>query len=224
MSRHCYLATYRPLIRSRFGREASERHGLLPFIDGSCRREPDFESPFPSITATCRGANFAPRLKADDLVLYMTVRGRYLGDHEPGWRLVAVLRMIERFESHMAAAEWYRARGCALPSNCIVPENPPKPFHLTNGNPPKEVKLRVVCERNPEAAVRLWDATYRKRITDSPMFLACKAEFLELRSPPQVHKSDLLDIFGRVPSTLNPPRILCNQLDRLLTSVRSRCV
>jgi hypothetical protein len=80
----CFLATYRPLVRSLAGRQAIQEYSLPPFIDGSCRREPDFESPFPSITATCRGGNFAPRLREGDRVAYLTVRGRYHGDRESG--------------------------------------------------------------------------------------------------------------------------------------------
>lgn len=88
----CFLATYRPLVRALAGRQAIQEYSLPPFIDGSCRREPNFESPFPSITATCRGGNFAPRLRERDRIAYLTVRGRYLVDTESGWRLVAVLR------------------------------------------------------------------------------------------------------------------------------------
>ncbi len=144
----CFLATYRPLVRTASGRQAIQEHDLLPFIDGSCRREPDFESPFPSITATCRGRNFAPRLRIGDRVAYLTVRGRYLCDRQSGWRLVAVLRVVQRFASHTEAAAWYQRQGRPLPSNCIVEGNPPKPLELTNGDPPKEVKERG--EHDPE--------------------------------------------------------------------------
>jgi len=187
VSKHCYLATYHPLTKRRSGREAVVRHALPGFIDGSCRREPDFESAFPSITATCRGANFAPRLHVGDRVAYLTVRGKYPGDTMPGWRLVAVLRVVERFESHEAAAEWYQTRGLALPSNCMVPGNPPKPFHLTNGNPPDEVKSRVAVEAHPEAAVRLWDKIYEGRILITtvapPLLLGPEVEIVPFHVP-----------------------------------------
>src|SRR6266446_771339 len=118
MAERCFLATYRPLVKSLAGREAIRRHALSPFIDGSCRREPDFESRFPSITAACRGRNFAPRLQIGDRIAYLTVRGKYLSDHESGWRLVAVLKVIQRFPSHVTAASWYAGNKQALPSNC----------------------------------------------------------------------------------------------------------
>ena len=41
MDGRCFLATFRPLIHSPGGRDAARRYGLPPFIDGSCRREPD---------------------------------------------------------------------------------------------------------------------------------------------------------------------------------------
>ena len=79
MDGRCFLATFRPLIHSPGGRDAARRYGLPPFIDGSCRREPDLESPFPSITATCRAGKFAPRLVVGDRVAYLTVKGQELG-------------------------------------------------------------------------------------------------------------------------------------------------
>jgi hypothetical protein len=95
-----YLVTCRPLIATRHGITAARRHGLPPFVDASCRREPDFENPRPSISAICRGRNFAPRLRVGDLAVYLTVKGRYPGLAEPHWRLVAVLEVVERFPSH----------------------------------------------------------------------------------------------------------------------------
>ena len=136
MTGRCFLATFHPLIHTAAGRRAVQRSGLPPFIDGSCRREPDFESPFPSITATCRAGGVAPRLRPGDTVVYLTVKGTYGRDIQPGWRLVAVLKVVNRFESHVLAADWYRSNNLALPSNCIVEGNPPKPLELTNGTPP----------------------------------------------------------------------------------------
>jgi hypothetical protein len=161
MAERCFLATYRPLIRNHAGREAIRQHALLPFIDGSCRREPDFESRFPSITAACRAGKFAPRLGVGDRIAYLTVKGKYLGASESGWHLVAVLRVILRFESHNDAAVWYERQNQPLPNNCFVRGNPPRPFELTNGNLPKEIKSQIGAKRDFNRAVRLWDMTYR---------------------------------------------------------------
>lgn len=216
MARRCFLATFRPLIQTVGGRTAAQHYSLPPFIDGSCRREPDFESRFPSITAICRAGNFAPRLQVGDRVAYLTVKGKYAGDEAPGWRLIAVLRVSHRFSDHDEAAGWYARQGCPIPSNCLVDGNPPKAFELTNGNPPANVKRRVAAESDFRVAIRLWDATYRRRVRECPVFLATKVEFLDLTRPPQLREADLVKVFGKVPATLNPPKITYDQLKRLV--------
>jgi hypothetical protein len=157
-----FLVSFRPLVNRRAGRDAAARFGLPPFIDGSCRREPDFESAFPSISALCRGANFAPRLHKDDTAVHITTKGRWLGYSEPHWQLVAVLRVRERFESHDDAADWYREQGLPLPSNCWVEGNPPIPYERTVQDSPWET----------------WDRGYRVRARRFPVFLATEALFL----------------------------------------------
>ena len=42
-----YLFTYKPLAGSKSGREAAKEYGLPPFIDSSCRKEPDFDVRLP---------------------------------------------------------------------------------------------------------------------------------------------------------------------------------
>jgi hypothetical protein len=223
MAERCFLATYRPLVKTRAGRQAIRQHSLLPFIDGSCRREPDFESRFPSITAICRAGNFAPRLRVGDRIAYLTVKGKYLGDSEFGWHLGAVLRVIQRFESHNDAAAWYREQSQPLPSNCFVNGNPPKPFEFTNGDPPKKIKHRISADSDLNRAIRLWDMTYRQRVARWPVFLATEAELIELNSPPQLREPEMRDIFsGRIPSTQNPPKITCEQFERLVQLATGR--
>lgn len=225
MEGRCFLVTYRPLVQTSYGRQAVRTHAIPPFIDGSCRREPDFESSFPSITATCRGGNFAPRLRAGDRVAYLTTKGKYLRDTEPGWRLVSVLHVLHRFDSHGEAASWYGQQNEPLPSNCHVEGNPPKAFELTNGNPPAEIKKRVSAEPDFTRAIRLWDSTYHQRITRWPVFLATEAEFLNLNDPPQIHESQMREVFGYIPATLNPPKIPCERLQALVQiTINSRRV
>ncbi len=57
-----FLNSFRPLIRYPEGQQAILAFHLPPFIDYSCRREPDFMSTYPSISALCRVEKFAPRL------------------------------------------------------------------------------------------------------------------------------------------------------------------
>lgn len=208
-----FLCSYRPLVASRAGREVVARAALPPFIDGSCRREPDFQAAAPSISALCRAGKFAPRLWGGDRVAYIT--GQSLYNRTLGWALVALLQVVERFESHDEAAQWYCARGFQLPSNCLVAGNPPQPFELTNRHPPAEVLARVNAEDDPVRAVRLWDATYARRAEMWPVFLACKAMFLELHNPPILRRKNIEAIFGRLPGTQNPPRILDEQFEAL---------
>jgi hypothetical protein len=134
------------------GREAVKRFALPPFVDGSCRREPDFESEFPSISGLCRKAKFAPRLHVGDTAIYVTTKGGW------GRRLVAVLRVRERFDSHAEAAEWYRELGLALPGNPLYRElhDPPQ----VSDNMLIEALDRVPGTQNPpqvteEQALRL---------------------------------------------------------------------
>jgi hypothetical protein len=217
MPPHCFLSTFHPLIQTVAGRAAAQRYCLPPFIDGSCRREPDFESRFPSITALCRGGNFAPRLRIGDRIAYLTVKGRYAGDEAFGWRLVAILRIIHRFSDHNEAARWYARQGCPLPSNCLTGDSPPKAFELTNGKLPAEVRGRINTRSDPGAAIRFWGATYRKRARKWPVLLATRAEFLELTDPPQLREGDLIRVFGKVPATRTPPEVSSDRLERLVT-------
>ncbi|HVG20144.1 MAG TPA: hypothetical protein VNI02_13925 [Blastocatellia bacterium] len=214
-----YLNSYRPLCFNPTGRAAITKHGLPPFIDGSCRREPDFESKAPSISALCRKEKFAPRLIPNDHIIYTIVQLLY--DGEPGWALVASLNVIEQFKSHEAAANWYGAQKYVLPSNCLIPDNPPQPFHLTTQKLPKEVAARVGNTPDPVLAVRLWDATYSRRARDCGLFLACRTDFLELWHPPILRLSDFLNVFGKKPSTQNPPKISLEQYQGLMEFTKS---
>ena len=127
------LSTYRPLCINEHGRQAVELYDIPPFIDSSCRRDPDLENPAPSITSLCRGENFAPHLRVGDVVVYMTRTGDY-DIYSTGRRvLTAVLEVEEIYPTHEAAAQWYRAKGMTLPSDCMVAGNPPFRWEQTAG-------------------------------------------------------------------------------------------
>jgi len=204
-----YLSTFRPLCLTAAGRQAVERFRHPPFVDASCRREPDFESAYPSISTICHGDLFAPRLHRGDRIAFLTVRRPYPGHDTPNWRLVAALEVVERFETHQAAAEWYRARALQLPSNCMVRDNPP---------------LGVEHTAEPQKDLRQWELGYRKRTRRTGVFLACKAHCLRLREPPVVTESDLLNIFGKIPVTRNPPRINETQFNKLVSLFGGDCL
>ena len=222
MPARCFLTTFHPLVITAAGRTAVQRYNLPPFIDGSCRREPDFESRFPSISALCRVDKFAPRLKIGDRAAYLTVCRKYPGDEMVGWRLVAILRVAhDPFADHREAAQWYAEQGCPTPSNCLVPGNPPKAFDHTHGELPDEVR------RNPRVdtdrlKTRLWDCGYWERARKQPVFLATEVEFLDLVQPPQLQKGDMVDVFGKVPGTQTPKEIDRGQLRSLLDIATKR--
>ena len=213
-----FLCSFHPIFGSSAGKAAISNGNLPSFIDGSCRREPDLQATAPSISALCRAGKFAPRLDEGDYVAYITVQSRY--GAQLGWALVALVRVIKRFESHEAAAEWYRGRGYTLPSNCIVPGNLAQPYHLTNRRFSCEVREGIDSEADPERTVEVWDAIYAGRARDWGVFLACHADFLELWRPPVLRRSDLERIFGRVPATQNPPKITAVQWGELVAFIQ----
>lgn len=194
-----FLCSYRPLCAGAQGDAAARRLGLPPFIDGSCRREPDFQAQFPSITALCRRRKFAPRLVPGDRVAYVTGKGCFYGGE--GWCLVALLRVIARFQSHDEAATWYRGREQPLPSNCMVSGNAAEPFERTNQKPPEDVAARVDGATEPVRTIRLWDAMYAQRANECGVFLACEAAFRELWQPPVLRRADFHQSFPATRST-----------------------
>lgn len=146
----------------------------------------------------------------------MTVKNKYAGDQQPGWRLIAILRVCRRFSDHDEAADWYVEQGCLIPSNCLVNGSLPKAFEFTNQNPPAKIKKRIAAKLDSSRVIHFWDATYRRRAREWPDFLATKAELLDLYHPPQLLEADLVKVFGKVPGTFNPPKITYDQLAHLV--------
>ena len=198
-----YLAKYRPLNSTVEGQRASVRFNIPPYVDGSCRREPDFQCEFPSISALCRGRIFAPRLKEGDEIVYITTKGFY-GKEFKHWCIVARLKVLKRFDSHQDAAVWYQGKSRELPSNCMIAGNPPIPLNQTSRGvsrcPPR-------CG-NRATTLKKWNAHYQKRADDFPAFLACKAVRKRLVSPAILRDKEAFKIlkdWGRVLSRLPIP-------------------
>lgn len=200
------LASYRPLMQSWHGRKAITQFALPPFIDGSCRREPDFESAYPSISALCRAAKLAPRLDQGDEVIYITTK---CGNC---WYLVARLRVRDRFVSHAQAAAWYTSQGVQPPSNCMTSGTRPVPYEQTSGRWLSETETRGTAN-----VLAFWDGTYRKRARMHPIFLACDSVYHDLHHPVKLTKNCFLRIFNRVPGTQNPPAITPAQANALMS-------
>jgi hypothetical protein len=160
----------------------------------------------------CADDRSSPRLWPGDRVAYLSAQGR---SGDVGWCLVALLTVEQRFEFHDAAANWYAARGYDLPSNCMVPSNEPQTYDRTNRHPPAKVQARLKAETEPSQVVRRWDAFYASRARDCGVFLACRADFLELWHPRVLRRSDIYSVFGRIPGTQNPPRVAADEFERL---------
>src|SRR3989338_4654926 len=203
-----YLSSYSPLCRNRAGRSAIAQYGIPAFVDASCRREPDFESPCPSISALCHKQKFAPRLKPGDCVIYITHKEKYHPYRERHWRLVAILKVERRFETHEEADRWYSGQGYSLPSNCMVEGNPPVPLEKTD-------RYRKSLDE--------WDRNYRVRARYCGAFLVCRPIFIELHNPPRLTDEWMQQVFGRIPGTRNPPRLSPKEYQLLLRlAMRSR--
>jgi hypothetical protein len=205
------LVTFKPLCFNKQGRAAIQQYGFPPYIDASCRREPDLQSAYPSLTALCRANFLAPKLKEGDEVAYMTKKGAYKPHRFPHWRLVAILRVLRRFDSHEEAAAWYSEQGLPLPSNCMVSGNDRLPFDMTGGFPPKIAKT----ELQTDVGMRVWDRDYKERAGKWGAFLVCDACFLELYEPPVITREMMLSIFDETPQTQNPQPIKAEQFEAL---------
>ena len=123
----CYVNEFRPLAQTPVGQKAIDQHKLPPFIDASCRREPDLESAFPSITAICRGEYFAPLLRENDVIAYVTKDFVYPPKAASARRLVAVLQVKESW-----LAEWTLGLAHALK---FMPGGGRKPVATCSGRP-----------------------------------------------------------------------------------------
>jgi hypothetical protein len=97
----------------------------------------------------------------------------------------------------------------------MVRGNEPQTYDRTNRNPPSPVKARVDAEKDPTQAVRLWDLGYASRARHYSVFLACRADFLELKRPRVLRHADMISVFCRVPGTQNPPKITADEFARL---------
>ena len=192
-----WIASFHPLCKNAQGRKAVSG-GLPPFIDGACRREPDLEAPYPSISELCRPGVFAHKLEEGQQVVYVTVKRAY--GQAAHHRYVARLTVLKVLKSHEAAADWYRAGALSLPSNCMVTGSLPVEYHETSGGDtdvrsyPLDVRLKY------------WDGYYRRLAKKSCTFVACSVEYRELFNPPVIETVDWIETIGRVPGTQTPTR------------------
>lgn len=216
-----FLCSFRPLCSTKQGRSVvDEKRDLPPFIDGSCRREPDLQAAYPSISALCRAGSFARRLNVGDKVAYITCKIQATSDMPWSRYLVAVLEVLVRYETHLPAADWYRERKLPPPSNCMVDGNLPLPYDRTSGIQSAKNRVRFELHRGESVALRNWNASYVARAEVWGQFLICQPIYKNLSKPPELTEATLIQIFGRVPGTQNPPAIKSEQMAALTTIAR----
>ncbi|MPM25509.1 hypothetical protein SDC9_72004 [bioreactor metagenome] len=195
------LNSYTPLCFNRMGNIAIQKYTFPPYIDSSCRREPDFQNEYPSISALCRASKFAPTLQKDDIITYITKKNRYTPYIQKHNRLVAILQVEDIYPSHQLAQQAYNKLGLPTPSNCMVDNNPPFELDQTGAR--------------HTASLMDWDSQYFQRSVDFPCFIRTRKLYLNLLNPKPIFESDFIDIFGKVPGTQNPKFILKEQFTRL---------
>jgi hypothetical protein len=215
------LNSFYPICHTDIGLRAISQCGFPPFIDASCRREPDFENDYPSITSICRQDKFAPHLIENDIVVYITVKGKWMQNFDH-YRLVAILEVIDKRDTHLDAASWYRHRDIEIPSNCMIADNPPYQFHETAGNYNTGKEIKRFLSRDPvkqqtigNARIKQWDKEYLFKTQKWGNFVMTKRIFVELSDPPILTEEILDGIFERVPNTQMPNYIEKEQFKKL---------
>lgn len=211
------LNSFHPLCETDIGRNSIANFDLPPFIDASCRREPDFENSFPSITALCRQEKFAPLLCPNDIVVYMTVKGKWLADFDHH-RIIAILEVIDRKDSHLQAKSWYTSKGLTIPSNCMVDDNPPHPFLKTAGRYENKKDIKNFLTYPPEKQttigeriIKHWDNEYLEKSKTWGTFIITKPIYINLTDPPTFTDQDIYNIFKKKINTRTPKIITLNE-------------
>jgi hypothetical protein len=212
--REIKLNSFRPLCMNELGIRAVVKYNFPPFIDASCRREPDFQNPFPSISALCRQGTFAPNLIKGDIIVYMTVQGHYPPYNEKHHRIVAILQVEEIYDSHQQGQLKYSKLKAPIPSNCMVKGNLPMEFDKTAGNFKSERELKHFLKHNQytqliigQRYLRHWDNSYLQKSTRWTCFVRTKSLYKNLDNPIPIFRKDFNAIFGKLPNTRTPNKI-----------------
>lgn len=198
-----FLNTFKPLGCNKFGRNNALNNNLPFFIDGSCRREPDFQNNFPAITQLCRPKKLVPRLNVGDLVIYLTKKGRYF-NQSGHWRFIGILEVIDVVQNHTSAATFYINRNIIPSQNIICNQTAPFSLNMTHGLCGfKRISL------TPQRVITIWNRAYVYRSANYPQTAITRLwkNHLYLNNPPIITSQMMLNIFGRIPGTQNPPRL-----------------
>jgi hypothetical protein len=188
------------------GMRAVHQHGYKPFVDFSCRREPDFDNKYPSISALCRKSKFAPHLKAHDIVIYTTLQGVYPPISAPHYRLVAILQIEQIYPTHHDGEIGYNLLGAGTPRNCMVPTNLPLDFDQTAGDffSVKKTNHFLALPLPQQQVigrkrVKAWDNYYQgiPSLLNCGAFVRTTPVYLETANPAPIYPKDYASIFGK---------------------------
>ncbi len=188
-----YINSFYPLCYNKRGINAIKHYNLSPYIDGSCRREPDFEHQLPCITGLCR-PGFAEKLKEKDTVIYLTNK-KGIGVR----KIVAILEVIIVCANHQEAAKYYEQQNWSLPNNLMVENNLPNPLEKTH------------FSRSPNIGER--DFWYKERAwaPNSSKVAICKVLYLNTENPISFPKY----ISKRKLTAQNPPVLMPEEYEKL---------
>lgn len=193
-----WINTYHPLAASPAGPWTNFQPPLPPYVDASCRREPDLEAQRPAITSLCRTAAVR-RLRCDDIVAYFTVKRSYEGSAAPHRRLTAVLRVVAEERSHASAARWYEQNGFPLPRNIMVPGNGPLPLAQTEGGY-RDHDGEIVLPRSSTDEARVlqhWDKLYQQRRYDVGAVRVCEPIYVNVSEGYPFRDQTVDEVFGK---------------------------
>lgn len=187
-----YLNSFNPLIINKFGKIAIEKYNFPLFIDGSCRREPDFENELPCITGLCR-PGFAEKLREKDIVVYVTNK-KSIGSR----KVVAVLEVIKVFENHRYAADWYIKEKKSIPNNIMVDETKPLDLDKTH-------RLHGIRDiKNEIELLSHWNQIYKCRSRNKQRVAQCKILYREINCPKELEETK----FEKKLTAQNPPILI----------------
>ena len=190
-----YLTSFYPLCSTKKGKLAIKTYSELdPYIDGSCRREPDFENPFPCITGLCR-PRFAEKLEEHDIVIYVTNK-KGVGSR----KVVAVFKVIKKINDHKSAQDWYNERKITIPNDLMLDRTSPFPLDKTH-----QIMGWNSWIDGPHN-LENWENGYIKRADESKQVAVCSKEiFINLKEPIALSDKDWKKISNRALCTQNPP-------------------
>lgn len=216
-----FLNSYYPLCTTKKGRDSAIKYKIAPFLDGSCRREPDFIKDKPAITGLCRTNKLLPRLSKGDLVIYLTNKRKYYNS-EPKRFYVGILQVENILSSHKDAMAWYNKNSFHISQNIICENTKPLRSEYTHRFIDKSFK-----ENNGEANIRRWNGFYKGRSIKFPLVAQCKIwkKQMELVNPKHISDEEMYKVFKRERvGTQNPPKLKKEEWERfqniILTKAR----